>query len=266
MTLKLDGETRLYPIIGDPIAQVKSPTSLSAILASRGVNALVVPIHIGSEDLADFIKAARLVQNIDGIVITVPHKIAALEWCDETTDRAAFVGSTNIMRRLPDGRWWGDATDGLGYLDGIAKLGFDIGGKRALLVGAGGAGSAIAFEILQRGAAHLALVDFDEARRDALLAKLNERFPDKVSVGSTDPTGYDLVANATPAGMKPDDPLPVDASKFVGTQFVADVITKPAVSAMVQKARDVGCKTMMGDGMFNAQSELLVDRMLGKAT
>lgn len=263
MTLKLDGETRLHIIIGDPIAQVKSPANLSDILARRGVNALVVPVHVSPQDLAAFMQSIRLVQNLDGILVTVPHKFAALDYCDVPTDRASFVGSANVMRRLADGRWWGDNTDGDGYLDGIEKEGFTVDGKSALLIGAGGAGSAIAFEILQRGASRLAIHDADETRRDRLIAKLNGRFPGKVSTGSSDPTGFDLIANATPAGMLESDPLPADASKFNKDQFVADVITKPAVSPMVQMARDIGCKTMMGIGMFTAQSELLVDSILG---
>ena len=264
-TLKLDGETRLFIIIGDPIAQVKSPAFLSAILARRGANALVVPAHVSAADLPAFMRSVRLMQNLDGIVVTVPHKFAALEYCDLPTERAAFVGSANVLRRLVDGRWDGDNLDGVGYMDGVAKEGFSVGGKSALLVGAGGAGSAIALEILERGATRLAIHDSDADRRDRLVAKLAERFPGRAEVGSTDPMGFDLVANATPMGMNEGDPLPVDARRLSKEQCVADVITKPAVSPLVQHARDLGCRTMMGIGMFNAQAELLVDRMLGQA-
>ena len=264
MTLKLDGETRLFIIIGDPIAQVKSPAFLSAILARRGANALVVPAHVSTKDLPAFMRSVRLMKNLDGIVVTVPHKFVALDYCDLPTERAAFVGSVNLLRRLADGRWDGDNLDGVGYMDGIAKEGFSIAGKSALLVGAGGAGSAIAYEILERGATRLAIHDTDVERRDRLVAKLATRFPGRAEVGSTDPTGFDLVANATPMGMQEGDPLPVDASRLSKNQFVADVITKPAVSRLVQHARDLGCGTMMGIGMFNAQAELLVDHMLGQ--
>jgi len=265
MTIRLDGETRLHIIIGDPIAQVKSPAFLTAILARRGVNALVVPAHVTPGDLPAFMKSVRLICNLDGIVVTVPHKFAALDYCDEPTARAAFVGSVNVMRRSADGRWIGDNLDGLGYLDGIAKEGFSVAGKKALLVGAGGAGSAIALEMLERGAALLAIHDADRARRDRLVAKLAGRFGSRVAAGSTDPRGFDLVANATPAGMKEGDPLPVDISGLSADQFVADVITKPDVSPLVEHARGIGCRTMVGAGMFNAQAELLVDRLLGDA-
>lgn len=262
MDVTLNGETRLYYIVGDPIAQVKSPPALTAILVARGANALVVPAHVAPADLDAFLTAARATQNVDGIVVTVPHKIAALAFADEATERATFAGSTNVLRRGADGRWRGDNTDGQGYLDGIAARGFDIRGKTALLVGAGGAGAAIAYEILARGAAHLKVHDIDTARRDRIIARLAARFPGRIAEGGADPTGVDLVANATPLGMREGDPLPVDAAKLVPTQFVADVITKPEISPLLAEARRLGCATMPGAGMFDAQAELLVDRML----
>ncbi|TKT76193.1 shikimate dehydrogenase [Aquamicrobium sp. LC103] len=263
MNLGLNGETRISLIIGDPIAQVKSPGNLTTILARRGVNAIVAPAHVTAQDLPAFMQSVRLMRNLDAIVVTVPHKIAALDYCDLPSERAKFVGAVNVMRRLPDGRWVGDNTDGVGYLDGIAKEGFSVRDKKALLVGAGGAGSAIALEILARGASLLAVHDADADRRDRLLAKLAKCFPDRAVTGSADPRGFDLVANATPAGMRPGDPLPVDASGLSSGQFVADVITKPEVSPLVEHARSLGCGTMTGAGMFNAQADLLVDRILG---
>lgn len=147
-------------------------------------------------------------RNSPGIVVTVPHKTPCLDACARVTDRTRASGAVNIMIR-DGGDWIGDATDGQGYLDGIAAEGFDVVGKPALLVGTGGAGSAIAYEILARGASELALHDIDAARRDGLIARLNERFPGKARAGGTDPRGFALVANATPLGMRDGDPLPV---------------------------------------------------------
>lgn len=263
MDVTLNGETRLYYVIGDPIGQVKSPASLTAILVGRGANALVVPAHVAVTDFPTFMEAATATKNVDGLVVTVPHKIAALAFAEDISERAHFAGSTNVMRRLASGGWGCDNTDGIGYLDGAAKEGFDCGGKTALLVGAGGAGSAIAYEILARGAAHLSVHDVDTDRRDRVIARLTERFPGRVGTGSADPAGFDLVANATPLGMREGDPLPVDIARLAAIQFVADVITRPEISPLIAAARIVGAATMPGAGMFNAQAELLVDRLLG---
>ncbi|MCA0044884.1 shikimate dehydrogenase family protein [Celeribacter litoreus] len=265
MDVELNGETLLYPIAGDPIAQVKSPGLLTGILVERGKNALVVPAHVHPDDYATFVATMKTLPNVDGLIATVPHKQATLGYCDHPTERAAFAGSVNVMHKRADGTWQGDNTDGQGYLNGVADCGFDIAGKRALLVGVGGAGAAIAYEILARGAAYLAIHDVDSARRDATIARLEDRFPGKVGVGSADPTGYDFVGNATPVGMREGDPLPIDAHKYESHQFVADSITKPTITPQLEIAQSKGCAIMPGLGMFNAQAELLVDVMTGNS-
>ncbi len=262
--LQLDGETLLYPIIGDPIAQVRSPQYLTGIFAARGINAIVPPLHIYRADIPGAMAAFRAMQNLRGIVITIPHKIAAIEFCDVVSERARFVGSVNVIHKDAEGRFIGENVDGLGYMDGVEKLGFDIAGKSALLVGVGGAGSAVAFEILDRGAAHLRIADLDEIRRDAVVAGLNERFAGRVSVGSNDPTGMDFIANVTPCGMREGDPFPADPARMHPGQFVADSITRPEVTPMLLAAREKGCRTMTGAGMFNAEAERLVDFLMGR--
>ncbi|MGV8832287.1 MAG: shikimate dehydrogenase family protein [Devosia sp.] len=264
MNLRLDGETRLYVIVGDPIAQVKSPALLSENLNTRGTNGLVVPIHVSAENIVEFVTSLRGAQNVDGVVFTVPHKQAGLALCDRPSVRAVFAGSVNVMHRAADGLWVGDNTDGQGYLDGAAAKGFEIAGKRALLVGVGGAGAAIAYEILNRGADFLAIHELNTERRDAIIERLAEKFPGKVGIGSADPTGFDFIGNATPVGMRDGDPLPVQADKLLAQQFVADAITKPEITPLLQAARAKGCNTMPGLGMFNAQADILVDSLLGQ--
>ncbi len=260
--LRIDGETKIFPIIGHPIGQVKSPASLSGIMAERNFNGMVLPVHILPEDLAPWLAQAKAMRNCGGIVVTVPHKAPCLQVCARVSARARASGAVNIMIR--DGEdWVGDATDGHGYLDGIAAEGFDVAGKPALLVGTGGAGSAIAYEILARGASELALHDIDTARRDSLIARLDAAFPGKVRIGSTDPRGFALVANATPLGMREGDPLPVQTDLLTADQFVADVVTRPAVPPLIAAARAKGCGTMPGSGMFNAQAVLLAELLMG---
>lgn len=260
--LRIDGETRFFPIIGHPIGQVKSPAALSRIMAERGFNGMVVPLHILPADLPGWLAQAAMVRNCGGIVVTVPHKVPCLGFCSRATARAHASGAVNIIIRDGDD-WLGDATDGHGYMDGIAAEGFDVAGKPALLVGTGGAGSAIAYEILARGASDLALHDIDSARRDSLIARLNTAFPGRARIGSPDPRGFALVANATPLGMREGDPLPVQAEWLTADQFVADVVTRPAVPPLIAAARAIGCGTMPGSGMFDAQAVLLAELLMG---
>lgn len=258
----LNGETKVFVIIGDPIAQVKSPALLTANMSERGVNAVVVPGHVLPADIAAFMAGCDALKNLDGVIATIPHKQAMLGYCATITERARYANSVNVMRRTGEG-WSGDNTDGMGYVSGIKAAGGEIEGKRVLLIGAGGAGSAIAYEFLAQGAAQLHIHDVDTARRDALIARLEGKFAGKVAAGSNDPRGYDIVGNATPLGMKEGDPLPVLCEHLEAGQFVADVITKPEISPLVAAARSRGCNTMPGIGMFKAQEGFLVDALLG---
>jgi shikimate dehydrogenase len=261
MTIALDlsGATRVIPIIGDPIAQVKSPAGVTEELARRGRNAVVVPIHVTAADVDAFMRGLGLARNVDGVIATVPHKFAAYGHCATATDRAHFLRAANTLRRNRDGTWHGDALDGLAMVAAIRQAGGEPEGTRALLVGAGGAGSAIALALLDSGVAELAIHDAGTERRDDLVRRLAARFGDRVRAGSSDPSGRTLVVNATPAGMRADDPLPVDIERLAPAAFVADVITAPEVTPLVAAARRLGCATQVGTGMFAAVMVLMVD-------
>lgn len=256
-----NGETQVVFIIGDPVAQVKSPASLTALFKARGVNAVVVPGHVATDEVDGFMAGVSATQNMPGVIFTVPHKQKALTLCDHVTERARVAGSVNVVRKTERGLV-GDNTDGMGYLGGIEANGGSAENAKVLLVGAGGAGSAIAYEFLARGAASLAVHDVDATRRDALIARLDVVFAGRVSVGSADPAGYDIVANATPLGMRGGDPMPVEIGKMTSDQFAACPITKPDPSPFIAAARDIGCRTMAGTAMFKAQEGLLVDALL----
>lgn len=259
---RLCGETRLVGIVGDPIAQVKSPANVTRAMLERGRNCVIVPLHVTPADLDRFVRGASLARNLDGLIVTVPHKLAMYRHCATATERSHFLGAVNVMRRGRDGRWHGDMVDGDAFVNGIRAAGCRPQGQRALLVGAGGAGSAIALALLDAGVAELAIHDEDIGRRDSLLQRLQAVHGGKVRAGSSDPSGYTLVANATPVGMRENDPYPLQADRLGQEMFVADVITKPAVTPLLEAARRRGCPTQTGGGMFAADLDLMVDFLL----
>lgn len=260
-----NGATRLHVIVGDPIAQVKSPAGVTASFARRGRNAALVPAHVAPQDLDGFLQGIGPMRNLDGVVVTVPHKFACFRHCGTTTERARLLGAVNVMRRNADGSWHGDMLDGEAMVSAIRAAGFNPGACRALLVGAGGAGTAIALALLQAGVASLAVHDVDAARREALRQRLQPQGGGVLRLlDAADPEGCDLVVNATPAGMRPEDPLPVPTERLKGHMFVADVITAPEVTPLLHAARAMGCRTQTGTGMFEAQLELIADFLLGE--
>jgi len=257
------GATRLYVIIGDPIAQVRSPAGVSAEFAARGQDAILVPVQVAADDLPDFLSVARRLKNLDGIVVTIPHKFACYQACTSATERAHFLRTANLMRRRADGSWHGDIVDGLGFVGAARAKGIDPRGMRALLVGAGGAGSAIALALVEAGVRELAIHDSSVERRDALIGRLNVSGKAPVLAGTTDPAGFDFVANATPAGMKDGDPLPVDLTRLAPSAYCGCVITKPEISPWIAQARKLGCVTATGTDMYRQHQGIMVDFLLG---
>jgi len=254
----LSGETRIHLIVGDPIGQTKSPAGLTRTFAERGVDAVCIPMQVPVADFDAFMAAAKRVQNIDGIVVTVPHKFAALRHCNTLSERARALGAVNAMRRDRDGGWAGDMTDGIALLAALRAAGCEPKGRPALVVGAGGAGSAVVLALAEAGA-RVAVHDTDQARRDDLRQRLASW---AIAIGSADPGGFDLVVNATPLGMQPGDPLPVDAERLEPEAVVADLVTKPAVTPLLAAARRRGSPIVTGEAMFAPQAGILADFLL----
>ena len=262
MPTSIDGRTRLYGIAGDPIFQVKSPGGLTSKFVELGANAILVPMHVRPIDFDNFMAAMRGLLNLEGLVMTIPHKMSVVKHLDQMTDRVRFLGAANVIRRItPGGGWTGDVTDGLGMVNALRSSGFDLHGKRALLVGAGGAGSAIALSLIEEGVAELAIHDTLSTRRDGLIARLKE-VGGNVQVGSSDPRGYDLAINATPTGAKPGDPLPIEAERLNPNTLVADVITEPVRTRLLEVAAARGCRTQVGTSMFAGQVDLVAEYLL----
>src|ERR1700754_1568413 len=105
MPFKLDGATRLIPIFGDPIAQVKAPAGLTAEFARRGRSTIVVPFHVTPDHFDGVVASLGPVQNVDGFIATIPHKFAACAKCTTLSPRAEFLGVANVVRRNADGSW-----------------------------------------------------------------------------------------------------------------------------------------------------------------
>jgi shikimate dehydrogenase len=261
MLENLNGATRLFPLVGDPVAQVKSPAGMTRAFEQRGIDAICIAMQIAPTDWTDYIKTMRATKNVDGLIVTVPHKFSAYEACDSMTERAKFLRTVNVIRRDAHGKFHGDMFDGLGFVEACKVNGCAFKGKRALLIGTGGAGTAIAHAVAMEGVKDLGLCDLDHHRRDNLIARLQaEGF--SVHAASNDARSYDIVLNATPLGMRESDPLPVLAGSLQQGQFVGDVVTKPEITALISAARSLDLPTSNGIAMFEKVRDLLVAFLL----
>jgi shikimate dehydrogenase len=257
MLENFSGRTRVYFEIGDPIEQVKAPNLMTRHFHEHGHDVIVVPIRVLSPNVGSFLKAAADCPNVDGIVVTVPHKMESSKHCGTLTPSAALLGSVCVMRKSKIGGWHGEMFDGVGHVDGMVRRGAKLPGARSLLVGAGGAGSAIALALLDAGVSELAIHDQDPQRVKTLIERLSGKYAGKTRVGSPDPTGFDTVTNATPAGMSGDPVIPVDATKLKKNMFVSDVVSMPAQTPLLKAAAEIGCSFSPGIDMFNEELAMI---------
>ena len=221
--MRIDGATRVIAHLGFPTHAFKAPMIYNPYFESVGVNAVVVPMGCRPESFPKVLRSLFLLENIAGALITMPHKVSTVGLLDEVSRTARIAGACNAVKRTPQGKLVGDMFDGEGFVRGITHKGFRVDGASALVAGSGGVGSAIAASLAAAGAAHLALYDVHAATANALAARIGQEYPQlRVTTGSNDPAGFDLVVNGTPLGMNPGDPLPMDVSRLDARTFVGE--------------------------------------------
>jgi shikimate dehydrogenase len=219
-----------------------------------GIDAVVMPMGIKAADYPIFLRELFNVTNIRGALITMPHKRTTIELADEVSPTARIAGAANAVLKREDGTLVADMFDGEGFVRGVRRKGHNLASASALVVGSGGVGSAIAASLAAAGVSRMGLDDAVDDAAISLASRLAMHYPDlTVSTGSSDPTGYDIVVNATPLGMNEGDPLPIDMNKVSPTTFVGEVVMKAEVTPFLRAARERGCETQVGTDMLFEQ-------------
>ena len=248
------GTTRLIAHIGYPTHTFKAPLVYNPYFEHAGIDAVVVPMACESGPYPELLRAVFRLANILGALVTMPHKVATVGLLDELSPAVQIAGSCNAVRRAADGRLQGDLFDGEGFVRGVRRKGFKVQGARALVVGAGGVGCAIAASLAAAGAAQLTLFDARAAAASGLAERLREHYPRlAVATGSKDPAGHELVVNATPLGMNDGDPLPVDVARLAPGTFVGEVVMQAEMTPLLQAAQARGCRYQVGTDMLFEQ-------------
>jgi shikimate dehydrogenase len=250
----ITGETILIAHLGYPTKTFKAPMIYNPYFEKVGVNAVVVPMGVKAENYVEFLEALFRLTNIRGALVTMPHKVTTLSLMDEVSKTARIAGACNAILRRPDGSLAGDMFDGEGFVRGVARKGRRIAGARALVVGSGGVGSAIAASLAAAGVARLGLFDAQPASAEALKSRLEAQYPRlEVLTGAKDPSGFDIVVNATPIGMNDGDPLPLDVERIAPSTFVGEVVMKQEMTPFLRAARARGCTIQVGVDMLFEQ-------------
>jgi shikimate dehydrogenase len=250
----IDGRTQLIVHIGYPTEPFKSPMIYNPFFAARRINAVVVPMGCQAEDYPTFLKLVFRLSNVCGALITMPHKVTTLALVEEASVSAKIAGACNAVKFDQSGRMIGDMFDGEGFVRGVQRKGRRITGASLFVAGCGGVGSAIAASMARAGIARLGLHDVSAQAMDALVKRLRLHYPDlEVIAGSPDPGGYDIVANATPLGMKKGDPLPINIERIASSTLVGEVVLQEEITPFLAAARAKGCEVQVGIDMLFEQ-------------
>jgi shikimate dehydrogenase len=253
----ITGTTRLYAIIGDPIAHVRTPMAFNDYFLARNIDAVCLPVHIGRDDLPKGWAGLKSIANLDGFIVTAPHKAESARLCDSL--EGVHTKVVNTVRREPDGSFSGTLLDGRGFVSGLIKQGHQVSGQRFYMAGAGGAGTALAYALADAGAAALTIHNRTRSKAEKLVADVGEAFPGiDIRVGTADAGGHSVVVNATSLGLKSDDGHSFNLASADPSALVAEVVMKPDMTPLLIAAEKHGHAIHFGIHMLNSQLDLMM--------
>jgi 3-dehydroquinate dehydratase/shikimate dehydrogenase len=243
---KIDRDTQLYGVIGDPIAHSKSPTIYNAAFAELGMNAVYVPLRVPSDELSSFLKNARQL-GFRGLSVTIPHKEGVLASVTDADDMVRSIGAANTLR-FDYGGIQAFNTD---CTAAVECLGVPLAGKRTLLLGAGGVAKAIVFGLHQAGA-KVVVASRTRERADEVARPWDCQ---AVDWDARHNVAADIVVNCTPLGMSPrTEESPIDATFLKPAMIVFDTVYTPERTLLIRQAEAAGCTVVTGVEMFVRQA------------
>ena len=262
----IQGNTDVYLVTGDPVEQVRAPEVYNLLFGKLGINAVLVPVHVVANNIETFVKNAFLAKNIKGMFLTIPHKSSVMSLLSQCNEQGRVAGAVNAIRRNADGSLEGGLFDGKGFVGSLDYFEIAYAGKRVLILGAGGAASALAASFVmagERAPAELALFDPVSGKAQAVLDRISAaaRFSGTrlLAAASSDPAAYDLVINATPLGLNAGDALPCDVASLAPHAVVVDILMKNQPTPFVRASRARGLVAEPGFEMLIQQAPDYLD-------
>lgn len=262
MSYRVTGYTRLIGLLGYPIRHSKSPHMHNSAFRHLGLDYVYLVFEVDNDNLEDAIKSMRIL-DVTGFNVTMPNKQKVLPLLDEVSVEAQIIGAVNTVHHK-DGRLIGYNTDGKGFVDALGFEGIDPKGKTFTMVGAGGAGTAVAVQLALDGAKELRIFTRRPEQSQALAQKILtgvpnvkvEAYPLDMELLKEKCVDADVFVQTTGVGMgdKVDESVVTDPTVFHPNLAVADIIYSPAQTRLMKMAKEAGCyKVFNGLGMMLGQ-------------
>lgn len=250
--IRPSAQTRLYVLLGDPVAHSLSPALHNAAFEDAGLDAVYLAVRCDGVDAPTLLRG--IARAGGGGNVTVPHKERAAAALDRATETVARTGACNTFW-LEEGRIIGDNTDVAGFTHAAADLLGTLAGTRVLVLGAGGAASAVLCALIAGEASEILLLNRTRERADALLARYRDG-PVRLAPDVDQLRGqhFDLVVNATSLGMRADDRMPLELSALGSVGAALDLVYGPTATPWVRSARELGVPAADGSAMLLAQA------------
>jgi len=258
--VKITGKTKITGLFGYPVEHTLSPAMHNAAFEALNLDYCYVAFPVHPDSLEDAVRAVRAL-NLSGVNVTIPHKEKVISLLDKIDKEASFIGAVNTIVNS-EGILTGYNTDGRGFMQSLSEGDISVEGKDILIIGAGGASRAISYYLSQM-AKKLSLYGIDKNRVGRLVQDLKE-IRDNVS-SIEDISGIDrfhIIINATPLGLKKEDPLPFDTDLLKPDQTICDLIYKR--TQLLEGASKKGCITLDGLGMLLWQGAFAFELWTGK--
>ena len=256
----VNGKTRVYGIVGDPIEQVRSPEMVTWEMQKRDHNAVLIPMHIARDEFDTVMPQIMRMRNLDGLIFTIPFKAQAIALAKTLGPQASQIGAINALKKHSNGAWSGEIFDGIGCVEAFKQRGITLQDKRLQLIGLGGAGSAICVALAYEKPKLLRLFDINAQTTERMAKMVNTISPQTVvEVGLPLAEGIDILLNASPVGMLSDARLPLAVEQFKKELIVFDAIVMPENTPLLSLAQDCGCQVVRGREMMLGQISKIVD-------
>ena len=256
----VNGKTRVYGIVGDPIEQVRSPEMVTWEMQKRDHNAVLIPMHIARDEFDTVMPQIMRMRNLDGLIFTIPFKAQAIALAKTLGPQASQIGAINALKKHSNGAWSGEIFDGIGCVEAFKQRGITLQDKRLQLIGLGGAGSAICVALAYEKPKLLRLFDINAQTTERMAKMVNTISPQTVvEVGLPLAEGIDILLNASPVGMLNDARLPLAVQQFKKELIVFDAIVMPENTPLLSLAQDCGCQVVRGREMMLGQISKIVD-------
>jgi shikimate dehydrogenase len=256
--MEVSGKTKITGIFGYPIEHTISPRMHNAGFNALNLDICYIAFKVRPEELSDAVKAIRAL-NMLGVNITIPHKESVVRMLDRIDEEASFIGAINTIVNS-EGTLVGYNTDGRGFMRSLEEENIDIHGKEICIIGAGGAARAISY-YLSIDAKKISIFDIDQNKAKRLVNDLLKIRNNVFLSKNIDNVSSDIIINATPLGLKSDDPPPLNTDLISTETVVCDLVYKK--TNLIREAMKKGAKTLDGLGMLLWQGILAFELWTG---